>query len=355
MRPTRRAFLASLGVSLGGALAGCGSERPPPGTESPTTSATASESDTPAASRTTRTAVLRNDTDRERYVTLAVFDGDSPVFSESQALSPGAAGAFPLAVTAGRRYRVVVETTDGVREEYPWTVLDSFDSVVVRLGPETTFRRVARCTPDCGEFSRGGEATDLPRRSGIFTGWYSPATLMLENPGDRRRRVRVSVRGEAGRLLDYRYELPATSRLVVPVTQDGGRYEVSVEAGGRTRQRTWHVPEELELHVRVGADVDVSCGEPDGRVLLRNRESTRRRFELDVRRDGADAFFGVFGVDAESVRTVETNLRWSGEYALRVAVDGETTTFEWWACPPRGPVVVTFEGGRVSVDQVIDR
>jgi hypothetical protein len=174
---------------------------------------------------------VRNYGPTERFLTLVVRDGDRDVFVASRTVAAGESVAFVDLIATTGDYRVVVETADGGRYRGEWAVSDAFEDLRIELTPEVGVRRLARCTPDCGPVSVGGEVgvsfeirTDVSAADALGR----PPAIALDNGAADARRARLRVRDGDGLQFDYEYVLPAGVRAVVPVRPSRPQCRVTV-------------------------------------------------------------------------------------------------------------------------------
>jgi hypothetical protein len=251
----RRTVLGTVVLPL---LTGCGSRSDEPATTASATTRQPAAGPDGAATATDRTAggdatertdergtssdrrigtlTVVNDAATDRYVTVAVDDGDDTLLVESRTVRQGTAVELDGRIPTGD-YRVVVETASGIRDQFDWTVTSSLSTLRVRVNAGVRFSRPALCDPDCALAVRGAS-------SGYPDGGFDPrgrragSELRVYNPGDREERVRIRVAD--GTVLDYRYRVPPSVVLTVPVPQRSGETAVRVDvAAGRGRSFDW--------------------------------------------------------------------------------------------------------------------
>ncbi|WP_101294310.1 hypothetical protein [Halegenticoccus soli] len=358
----RRRLLA---LAVLGGLAGCGAAsresrspaggRQTEGGQSPKTAGPYRGGGEPL--RRAHGVVLRNVGPDERYVTVAVDDGDSPVFVDSLALDRGESAEYPSLVGTAGEYRVVVESVrsgrhEGPREEYAWRVGGALSDLEIAVGAGVRFVPVVRCQPDCPPVSRGGRAVGFPTEAETASVRYQP-TLRVENRDSVPRSVRLRVDGPEHRLR-YRYDLPAGARLVLPVGERRGAATVAAESGGdRARGRWCEVDTELFVTVRRGR-IDVGCGGDHAVGVLVNDDDRPHALAVRFETGGATAVRRYRLGPGESRRD-PTLFRRSGPYTLSLGTAaGPETVYRWMTCPPVGPVwIVIAPGGRVTADLAV--
>ncbi|WP_224333934.1 hypothetical protein [Haloprofundus halobius] len=395
----RRTVIAAV-VAGFGATAGCGDRLP--GRDDETTPRSSAGEGMEAANTTAGTnatepttgesagerrseqrIAVRNLRRESSYATLVVerADDGETVFAQSRTYPPGQERRFPEIPLTEDRYRVVVETDAGDRSGFEWTVRDELEGLSVDLDEaETTFMRFARCRPGCPLSLGGTTSEELPLNGSGYSLWYQPAVVVLDNPTVEERRVRLRVSLSETGLLDYRYRVPAVSRLTVPTTYRTGNYTVVVdEAGadradagsGRRTETAWHVPEEFEKHVVLGPDHRVTCGIANPVLWLENGSDERRTVRIRVSSDGESRNGDDENRidDGERVplfderRTLEPHeqrdlrpISEAGRYELAVESDsGASTSTTWWACPPHSPITVLVSDRGFFLDQDIPR
>jgi hypothetical protein len=254
--PTRRSLLAALGVAGSVGLAGCdglGGGRPDARTTTETPAETASEAAVATAdagdgpSLPYRAAaesenverplglVVRNVGGERRFVTVVVIHGDRTLLVDSSEYAPEGTDRtqhYPNLVARRGTYDVVVETADGATGRGVLRVDGVHRDAVVELDGEVRVRQTARCTPDCGGVSVGGEARPFgnPRWPEIDA--WAGYTVTVANAGSRRHEVRVDFEIDGDTALDYRYRPPPGTVLGFPTIPPLRRLAVTVEANG---------------------------------------------------------------------------------------------------------------------------
>lgn len=195
------------------------------------------------------TLTVVNDAAADRYVTVVVDDGEDTLLVESRIVRQGTAVELDGSIPTGD-YRVVVETASGVRDQFDWTVTSSLSTLRVRVNAGVRFSRPALCDPDCPLALRGTS-------SGYPDGGFDPRgrragpELRVYNPGDREERVRIRVAD--GAVLDYRYRVPPSVLLTVPVPQRSGETAVRIDvAAGRVRAFDWAMETDPVRYVLLG-------------------------------------------------------------------------------------------------------
>jgi hypothetical protein len=373
----RRALLAALATGATGGLAGCSALRDAASFDA---TETARPTRTPRPTPTgpavpPQTIEVANDRTASVYLTVVVVapggaDSDSAdgtaaestatvdpdataapdaartVFVDSATIPAGREATFPDVVETGGDYVVVVETADGERATHDWRVTDNFDGLAVGVADGVTFRNAARCGPDCALAVDGetSAAADLPLIGDGSGQWFTPATLVVTNPtaSDREVGLRLSLRGET--LLDYRYAVPATSQLTVPVSYRSGAYDLRVAPeSGDTVEEVWRVPEMMERHVTLGDSVALGCGRATAELRFRNGDRDRRAVAVTVRQGGERVYRGTVNLAPDERQTLSP-VSGSGRYEVSLRSDsGSQTTETWWACPPHGPAEVLVD------------
>jgi hypothetical protein len=381
----RRALLGALATGATGGLAGCSALPDVDGLgsldEDTPERATRTPRPTPAGPAVPeQTIEVANDRRESIYLTVVVVapggsssespstdeereESDSPtgavdpdatagpddartVFVDSATIPAGREATFPGVLRTAGDYEVVLETADGERVTHDWRVTDTFDGLSVSLGEGVTFRNAVRCGPDCS-LSVGGEsgdAGDLPLIGDGSGRWYSPATLIVTNPTatDREVGLRLSLREET--LFDYRYVVPATSQLTLPVSYRSGAYDlrISPERAG-TIDDVWRVPEVMERHVTLGESVALGCGRATAELRFRNGDRDRRAIAVTIRQAGERLYRGTVNLEPSERQTLSP-VPGSGRYEVSLRSDsGSQTTETWWACPPHGPAEIRLD------------
>jgi hypothetical protein len=287
------------------------------------------------------TVTVVNDGNADRYVTVAVERGDETVFVDSRTVRGGTSRVLERVVPESGSYRVVVETADGVRGRFDWAVTEALGDLRVRVGEEVTFSQVLRCDPDCRGVSLGGSATGYPDGGFDPRGRRVGSTLRVRNDATAARSVRLSVAD--GAVLDYRYRVPPTTTLEVPVPQRSGKTRVDIERtdGGGSETYQWSMESSPVLDVWVGSTVRVTCGERDRDLRLLNEADDVRRLDVVVStEEGTDVFTAKYDLAPGEVVREDDVVSTAGDYELTVSTGESSFGFEWSTCPARGPVYV---------------
>jgi len=391
-RTRRRELLAGLAAAGLTGLAGCSAlgldfdvdpERP----ATPTVR-TVGGTPTPSGPEIpSRPVEFRNATTREAYLTVVVTEvvdggrttgerrgggdtdrdaGDASgdgaagrereAFVRSARLQPGQRRVFTGAVSHAGDYRVVVDTADGRRAVSEWVVEGTEDGLEVVVDGDVEVWPTVDCRANCSVAAAVRSDEDLPIAGDGSRQWYSPAGLVLRNPGAASA-VDVTVRLYGGAILDATYEVPAGAQIRIPVTFRSGRYEVAVATdGGPGRTARWYVPHEPARYVTLGESGDVSfgCGPANTVARLHNGDDRAHRLDLAVRPPGDETprFASTVELAPGERRTIEP-VSSSGRYLLTAGTAaGESIRAVWWACPAHAAVDVRIGGdGEVGVDQ----
>lgn len=312
-----------------------------------------------------RAVRIENRTRRERYVTVAVDEGDRMVALRNATVPPERTVTHYELVAKRGVYTVTIDTDSGataVREFVVSEGVSDLDVVVGRGGIRT--RQQARCWPDCPPVSTGGFVADFPRPETTVR-WRGFGQVLVDNVDTQPREIRIrlwsnreAVGGE--RLLDYRYRAPAGMRLVLPLVAEGGRYEVAVSVAGRTARRVWHVPEESVAEFEVGDRVAGVCTTISSRSTraygpfrfgrIVNYDDVEHRLFVSIHHRGSVALDDHYVVGAGETVDVgfETPTLDDIELVARTE-EGEDLVATWTHCPPAGELVlVVDERGRLQ-------
>lgn len=310
-----------------------------------------------------RAVRVENRTRRERYVTVAVDEGDRMVALRNATVPAGATVSHPDLVAKRGSYTLTVDTAAGATAVREFVVSEGVGDLTVVLGNDgIATRQTARCRPGCPPLSTGGFVAEVlrpettVRRRGV-------GRLLVRNVGTETRRVRVrlwSDRESVGeRLLDYRYRVPVGLRLVLPIVAVGGRYEVAVSVDDRTLRRPWHVPAESAVEFGVGTGVSAVCDAVSGwstrtygpfrlgRIV--NEDDEDHHLYVSVHHRGSVALDDHYVLEAGETVDVgfETPALSDVELVARTG-DGEDLVATWTHCPPPGELVlVVDEDGRL--------
>lgn len=354
MSSRRHALLALCSLVT---LSGCGSQSEGASATTPVPSSTArrsaDEGGTPSGRGESITVV--NDSEESRYVTLAVEREGETLFVESQTVHGGTSVRFDGVVPATGTSRIVVDTAAGVSGQFDWQPTASVDTLRVELGDEITFSAVVRCEPDCEGVSLGGTSTGYPEDGFDPRGRRVASTLRLRSTATTPQVVRVRVAD--GDVLDYRYRMPTSTTLRVPVPQRSGETAVVVsrldDAGGvRGRRRhQWAMERSPTLDIGVGTTIGFSCGARSRDLRLQNDDDVAHTLSVEVRTpDGKVRFTERFEVGPGESVDVADVVETAGDYRLTAETASSSSTTDWSTCPSSGPLSVRIRAdGRVVV------
>lgn len=342
--PTRRAVLRGAPAALG-FLAGCDSLTDPDGTTTRTTRREGAD-DTSAAPG--RTLELRNETDVDQFVSVAVSRDERVVASQTVEVDRGAEKAVEVRAATGI-LDVELETTTGRVASHEWVVGDTIGHLLVTLTPAGVgFSQTAWCAPDCPPLSRGGTASDFPSHGGpVFTTPVYGANVLVENTTDRTLAIDLQIARDDESLLDYAYVVPPDVTLAFPAVQPEGDYTVHVEGPTGTLTTDWRPAMEHRLTVRLTADgVTATCGTVTASFVLSNRDDVPHRVDVHAFRTGTDraVLRRTYIVQPGANYREQDVFTGSGQYTLVVrTAEGERASVDWWLCPPRGPTQVSVD------------
>lgn len=380
-RPVLRALLGTTALS---ALGGCNAlfarerdaattQRATTGPTAPDTSrTTASVSGTPepsAAASTDSSAPYRADgvptLDRprgvhvrnlgstERFVTAIVTapDTDREILAESVAVPAGGTRSFPNVLATPGQYGVLVETADGSRARYDWTVVDTLDDLWADLTPDVSFHRPVFCSTDCPFVVRTGTVNyDVPAAVGVSGALGRRPTLAVDNDTPDEARLRLKIWQQGTLHLDAEYAVPPDVRLLVPVFPPEQRYDVLLRSADGEAIYDWQPSVTRTLYAALAGGPTFRCGYASHDLRVRNDSDTTRRLRLRVLTGDETLFERSFEVDANGTRTVPAAVAPAGPFRFEVATeDGLTETYNWVRCAPNGPIVVTVRDEGVSV------
>lgn len=350
--PTRRHILRSTPAVLG-ALAGCealgdlGRDQPDDdAARMPTTNESVSQS-APG-----RELELRNTTDDDLFVSFAISDGDVVVASTTVELPAQTSRRYTLQAPTGV-LSVELETTTGRTATHQWVVGEHANTPTITIeSNDVTFSQHVWCTPTCRPLSRDGSASafnvpGVPAVKGSFRG----ALIVLTNTTSRSFDVSLSLTRDGKRVLDFTYYVPSGVTLQLPGVHHDGVYGLSIDADIGTLSYDWRPGKEQSLTVRLTSDgVFGTCGQSTALFVLQNADDTVHQLDVTAQRPDADlpVFDNRYIVQPGANYLVSDVYTGSGHYLLRVATDeNESTTYDWWLCPPRGPTVISVlkDGG----------
>jgi hypothetical protein len=357
----RRALLrATLGTGLSALSAGCGglfagesrvaesSSTPTRATQSPRETATPDRPyripEAPSLDRP-RGVHVRNFGGSDRFLTLVVRDGETDVFVASRDVGAGEAVAFADLLASAGDYGVVVETADGSRERFDWTVTDAFDDLWIQLTPEIGFRRLARCTPDCPPVSTGGAVRAplyVPTDVSAPEALDRPAAVALDNDADEPRRVRFRLWGGDALQFEYGYVVPPDVRAVVPIQPARFRYRAVVRTDDGEATHDWLPGARGTLYAVVGGEPRFRCGFTNHDLSVRNETDDDRAVTLRIGTGDESLFSGTFELAAGEDETIPAAVDPAGVFRFRVETDdGRSKVTDWGTCASNGLLIVS--------------
>ena len=348
-RLARRAFLVAGATGLSGCSGLLGAGGPSP-TDTATAAPTATPIPLPYASENPEENLdsgwgieVRNRTDRERYVTVLVEDGDRTLFIGNREVPPRKTIRFEDIVRRIGVYDVVVETADGARAVHGWTVGRDVGQVklIASLTEEgvTTSQQVF-CTPECAPLSRGGESVRLPREDPRDPGTEVFGVLHVRNGRTKTAPLGVAVSDGDRTLVDYRYDVPPGVSIYVPVADDRRSYDLRIESDAGTVATTWHVAQEPYPTVdRIDTGPTPRCPNPSESVELasvRSTDDVERDVDVSLLVGGTERERASFALAPTGERTdvAEVPLAGFPPFEIRVTVDGTSASASWTLCPP---------------------
>jgi hypothetical protein len=358
-RLLRLAALGTTGLSAG--LAGCGERAwsPPPGLgreddRSPTTAdATGAADDTPELPYTggdepvdrPRTLRVRNPALRAQFVTVVVEHGDRTVYVDSASVPPNASVEHGRLLGSTGTYRVVVETADGRRLERDWRIEGVLGGLDCLLSDPVEAVQVARCAPDCPPLSRGGTETGLAFDDPSGLEPWSGTTLEVTNRTDTSREVSVTVTGRGDRRLAYDYQLPAWTRVFLPLVSGGGEFGVALTSGGETARYDWQARETRALFASLtetGPFVGCTGHRADAVAVNQSDESVT--LSVRIARDEERVYDDEFTLAPGETRDLPGVFAGTGPIALDLSTDaGSEAAYRFPICPDTGPVYLVVE------------
>ncbi|WP_318568223.1 hypothetical protein [Salinigranum marinum] len=335
MRLPRRRLLALLSTGV----AGCGGAARGGEPRTPAGPASGPEPTRTGPSVSPQSVSVGNTRPTRQFVTVAVERAGETRFVESRELVPGERHTTGDVLSTGGTYDAVVDTADGSRTTYRWTVVDELDGLAVTLADGIDVVRTVRCGPDCA--LGDGERLDAPLVGDGSARWYAPAQVVLANPGaSAEAEVTVSLDGRT--LVDARYRVPHETQVVVPLTYRSGTYRVGVETAAGGVVGDWRVPEEPSRVVDFST-LAVGCGPGNTQLRIENDDDRSHAVRVAVEREGTVRFAERYRLDPGERRAV-VPVAASGRYEVCLRSAGGTErTWTWWACPPHGPATAAVD------------
>ncbi|WP_129112873.1 hypothetical protein [Halegenticoccus tardaugens] len=329
---------------------------------------------------------VQNATDRDQYATVAVEteDGRTVLYENESVEAHGATSYADLAAKISV-YPTVFETEEGARTAFDWVVGPTASKLFVGITDDRIYtEQHVLCDPAARPIRASGEAVDLPfegeggkeagdggsggeadggeRRDGADrtdgpldadsafgyvdeTQRYTTAGVVLQNPSEERRNVRVAAADGGRTLVDYRYEVPAGVGLSVPIARTEATLDLTVDCDGE-RTYEWHVPEERVLDFDATAAAEPRCRATAGTGRFRldriaNEDERGHRLSLSVDADGERALDESFEVGPREEAFPTASVGRAGRYRVVAELDaGERVTGDWSICTPPSPLSV---------------
>jgi phage baseplate assembly protein gpV len=358
-RPGRRRLLGLAAAAASG-LAGCAS---PFGRDEGRTSGPDSErsgdrereagpgataaADAGSGGATVGGVFVRNLASRRRYLTLVVTRDGEELAVESRDLARGAGFAVTDLVRPGA-HRVVVETADGARREYDWTVTRDLPDLQVELTPGIAVSRPFRCLRDCGPLAEVQASPPADFREAA-TDRRGPR-LVLDNDTTEPRTARLVVADGGETTFAADYDLPPAARAVVPVAGRRRAYRLELTSEARTVVRRWRPQLNRRLYATLADGPAFRCGRARHDLRVANETDARRVVAVTVAAGDERVFDRRFDLDAGETAAVTAAVAPLGRLGFTVAVEGgRTERYDWGFCAPRGPLSVTVSENGIDV------
>lgn len=366
-RPLLRTLLAT---GLSGSLAGCnalfGGDSSDP-TAANTVEAGTARTPTAGSSRPYRVAGapalddprgvwLRNLASTERFVTVVVGAGDAgsdELLVDSVSVPARGTVSFADLIESAGRYRVLVETDDGVRERYDWELRRAFGDLWIDLTPDVAFHRPVPCLPDCPFVVDDDDRTvayEVPADVAVRAARGRTPALAIDNDAARGRRVRVEIRNRGDRRLSATYDLPPDVRALVPVLPASERYDVTLRTDDGGATYDWQPSVRATLYASLAEGPGFRCGYADHDLHVRNETDAARRVRVRVLTREETLFERSFDLEAGVIETVPSAVDPAGPLRFEILTDdGSAERYDWVRCAPSGPITVALSDRGVYV------
>ncbi|MFC5367416.1 hypothetical protein [Salinirubrum litoreum] len=298
--------------------------------------------------------VVRNLASGSRYLTVVVTGDEQDVYVESRRVPAGERFAVLDLIGDPGEYGVVVETADGRRASYDWTVTTDLPDLWVDLTPAISFHRPFRCLRDCGSLA----AVTTPPPA-TFPTAVSPAgrrdrtpALWLDNDADESRSVRLRIADGDETLFAAEYDLPPDARAVVPVSgrRRAYRVELATEAGESSEE--WVPRLRRTLYGVVGGSPAFRCGLTPHDLVIDNETTDSRTVSVAVTAGGVGVFDRSVTLSPGEARRLPSAVDPRGTLSFEVTTDdGPRERYDWRFCAPRGPISITV--GERGIDVTV--
>ena len=296
--------------------------------------------------------VVRNFASASRYLTVVVTDGDREVYVESRRVRAGGTLPVPDLIGDPGEYGVVVETGDGERAQYDWTVSPELPDLWVDLTPAIRFYRPIRCLRDCGPLATvttAPPATFPTAASLTETGDRTP-TLWLDNEADESRTARLRLDDGGEELFAAEYDLPPDARAVVPVSGRRRAYRVSLSTDAGAVSEEWVPRLRRTLYGVVGESPAFRCGLTPHDLVVGNETTDARTVTVVIEAGGAEVFDRSVTVPPDETRRFPSAVDPRGTLTFVVTTDdGRRERYDWSFCAPRGRISITVDERGIDV------
>lgn len=373
----RSVVRALLGTGLLGALAGCNGliDDARSSSASPTPDA-ASASSTPrekAASTTPdatarepyraagaplldrpRAIHLRNLGSTSRFATLVLTAPDErrEVHAASTEIPPGETVSFPALLETAGVYDVLVETADGTREQYDWTVVEPLDDLWVDFLPGVAFRRPVLCFADSPFVVADADRTvgyEVPTALGVGDALGSTPALAIDTHETAEKRATLKIWTGGQLRFASRFDFPPDVRALVPVLPATNRYDVLLRTDDGQAIYDWQPSVRNTLHASLTGEPSFRCGYAFHDVRVRNETTRAQSLTVRVLTGERTLFEQSFAVDAGEVSTAPAAVDPAGPLNFEILTDDGTERFNWVRCAPTGPIIVAVSENGVYV------
>jgi hypothetical protein len=296
--------------------------------------------------------VVRNLASTNRYLTVVVGDDERDVYVESRRVPAGETFPVPDLIGDPGEYRVVIETGDGRRAGYDWTVSPELPNLWIDLTPAISFHRPFRCLRDCDSLVSVTTPPPATFPTGVpLTGRRdrTPA-LWLDNDSDESRSARLRIADGDEDLFVAAYDLPPDARAVVPVSGRRRAYRVELATDAGEVSEEWVPRLRRTLYGVVGGSPAFRCGLTPHDLLIDNETTERRRVSVAVTAGGVGVFDRSVTLSAGETRRIRSAVDPRGTLTFVVTTDdGRRERYDWSFCAPRGPVSITVDERGIDV------
>ena len=306
-----------------------------------------------------RAVHLRNLGSTQRFATVVLTAPDErrEIHAASTAIPPGETVSFPALLETTGVYGVLVETADGTRARYDWTVAERLDDLWVDFLPDVAFRRPVLCFTDSPFVVADADRTvgyEVPTDFGVADALGSTPALAIDTHETAETRATLKIWTQGNLRFASSFDFPPDVRALVPVLPATNRYDVLLRTAAGQAIYDWQPSVRNTLHASLTGEPSFRCGDAFHDVRVRNETTRAQSVTVRALTGERTLFEQSFAVDAGGVSTEPAAVDPVGPLKFEILTDDGTERFNWVRCAPTGPIIVAVgeDGVYVSVQPI---